>query len=56
MVNEFKVGDKVQYDNGKVKDTFIVHSISEYHLYSTSYNIPNYSKKYCKKINQDETN
>lgn len=50
MEEEFKKGDLVKYDNGKVQDTFIVYSIGEYHLYSTEYNIPNFNKKYCKKV------
>lgn len=47
---EFKKGDVVKYDNGKIQETFTVHKVGEHHLYSTEYNIPSYSKKYCKKV------
>jgi len=47
---DFKKGDYVKYDNGQVQEVFTVYKVGEYHLYSTPYNIPSYSKKYCKKI------
>jgi hypothetical protein len=47
---DFKKGDVVQYDNGKYQKTFTVYSVAEHHLYSTEYNIPSYSKKYCNKV------
>ena len=48
---DFKKGDTVEYNNGKHKERFIVVNISEYHLYSTKYNLPSFNKKYCKKVN-----
>lgn len=47
---DFKKGDTVEYNNGKHKERFIVVNISEYHLYSTKYNLPSFNKKYCKKV------
>ncbi len=46
----FKKGDTVEYDNGTVKETFVVHSVGQHHLFSTPYNQPSYSIKYCKKV------
>jgi hypothetical protein len=50
MGTNFKEGDTVKYDNGKHQETFVVVRIGEYHLFSSQYNIPSFSKKYCKKI------
>jgi hypothetical protein len=50
MENNFKEGDVVKYDNGKHQEIFVVVSIGEYHLFSSQYNLPSFSKKYCKKI------
>ena len=47
---DFKKGDIIKYDNGKIQETFTVNHVSEHHLHSTVYNIPSYSKKYCKKV------
>lgn len=49
--NPFKKGEVIRYDNGAHQETFIVFSVGEYHLYSTEYNSPSFSKKYCSKIN-----
>ena len=46
----FKKGDKVEYYNGTIKETFVVYSVGEHHLFSTPYNLPSYNKKYCKKV------
>jgi hypothetical protein len=50
MNKDFKKGDTIKYDNGKYQETFVAYSVGEYHIYSTEYNQPSFSKKYCTKV------
>lgn len=48
LTNQFKEGDKIDYDNGNHQETFICKRVGDHHLYSTDSNIPSYNKKYCR--------